>query len=229
MVMRGVVFDMDDTLCLERDYVKSGFRAVARHAAPENPEPVFDALWQMFESGVRGDTFNRLLEQFPEVAAQCAIPDLVEAYRSHAPDIDIIPAMRDLLVRLRQEGVKLGLLSDGPLVSQQTKVDALGVAELVDYVVLTDAMGRECWKPSPAGFERLARELELEHCELAYIGDNPTKDFIAPNTLGWQTIRLRLAGQLRELEEPRNKQAAPRHDVNTIPALAALLDDLRHG
>lgn len=229
MVIRGVVFDMDDTLCLERDYVKSGFRAVARHAAPDNPEPVFNALWQMFESGVRGDTFNRLLEQFPEVAAKCTIPDLVEAYRSHAPDIAIIPAMREILLRLRQEGVKLGLLSDGPLVSQQAKADALGVAELVDCVVLTDAMGRECWKPSPAGFERLARQLELEHCELAYIGDNPAKDFIAPNILGWQTIRVRLSDQLREQEEPQNEQAAPRHDVSDIPALAALLDELRHG
>lgn len=227
MVVTGVVFDMDDTLYLERDYVKSGFQAVARHVAPEDHAPVFEVMWGMFESGVRGDTFNQMLDQFPDVKARFSIPELVEVYRNHAPEITIIPAMRALLDELRNQGVKLGLLSDGPLVSQQAKVDALGVAALVEHVVLTDAMGREYWKPNPAGFEQLAEALGVPHASLAYIGDNPTKDFIGPNNLGWDTIRLRLSGQLREQEEPGPGTAQPGHEVNSIEALGELLAELR--
>ena len=35
-----------------------------------------------------------------------------------------------------------------------------------------------------------------------YVGDNPAKDFVTPRRLGWQTVRLRVHGQLRFTEEP---------------------------
>ena len=43
MVIRGVVFDLDDTLYDERDYVRSGFAAVGRSAARDSTEGVADA------------------------------------------------------------------------------------------------------------------------------------------------------------------------------------------
>ncbi|QJB55856.1 HAD family hydrolase [Pseudodesulfovibrio sp. zrk46] len=224
MVIKGVVFDMDDTLCLERDYVKSGFRAVARHVGDvADEDAVFKAMWSMFESGVRGDTFNRLLDEFPAIADKYEIPELVEAYRTHHPDISIIPAMRKVIDALRAKGMPMGVLSDGPLASQKAKAEALGVGELVDKVVLTDALGREHWKPDTAGFELLSSSLGVEHNGLVYVGDNPVKDFIAPRKLGWLALRLRLPGQLREADEPADEAAAPHEEVGTIQELAARL------
>lgn len=223
MVVAGVVFDMDDTLYLERDYVKSGFHAVARHVSSVVSEQAFfQAMWSMFEAGVRGDTFNRALEQFPDVAEKYDIGQLVEVYRVHRPDIAIIPEIAKLLVRLRDAGMKLGVLSDGPLVSQQAKADALGVSALVDEVMLTDALGRASWKPSPAGFQKLAESLRVSHDSLVYVGDNPEKDFIAPNALGWQTIRLRMEGQLRCDQEPVDAQASPGLEVESVLGLSEI-------
>ena len=53
----GVAFDLDDTLYLERDYVRSGFRAVAEYAvrgADVSAEDAFTFLWHDFLAGVRG-------------------------------------------------------------------------------------------------------------------------------------------------------------------------------
>lgn len=224
MVIKGVIFDMDDTLYLERDYVKSGFRTVARHVSGVTEEEnVFDAMWDMFEAGIRGDTFDRLLVKFPVIARCYSIKTLVEVYRSHAPDIEIMPEMRTLIHSLLKQDIALGVLSDGPLVSQQAKADALGVADLVEHVILTDALGREHWKPSPAGFELLAERMEIPHNSLVYVGDNPVKDFIAPRQLGWKAIRLRLPGQLRENEEPLDDASAPHDEVQSISQLYAAL------
>lgn len=196
----GVVFDIDDTLFLERDYVKSGFRAVAQHAAGfgvVSAEEAFALLWDGFLAGVRGSSFNALLEAFPQLAAHFEIPELVAIYREHKPDIVILPEMLALLQELKAAGAKLGAISDGPLASQDAKAAALKVAAYCDPVILTDALGREYWKPHRKAFEMIARAWGLPPGRLVYIGDNPSKDFHAPHDLGWASIRFRVPEQVR--------------------------------
>ena len=52
MVIRGVVLDMDDTLYLERDYVRSGFAAIARDAGRSAAE--IDRTRRLVVGGLRG-------------------------------------------------------------------------------------------------------------------------------------------------------------------------------
>ena len=57
--IRCVVFDLDDTLYLERDYVRSGFFAVGRYLEERHDLQGFEsAAWQEFEAGRRGDIFD---------------------------------------------------------------------------------------------------------------------------------------------------------------------------
>ena len=195
----GVVFDMDDTLYLERDYVKSGFQAVAAvvAGAKVSEEDAFALLWGHFEAGTRGTTFNELLARYPELGESFAISDLVSVYREHAPTIDLLPAMKALLLELRAKDVPLGVITDGPYVSQRAKADALNVERYADCVILTDTWGKEFWKPHPKAFEEASKVLKVSPENLIYIGDNPSKDFHAPAQLGWQSVRLRLREQLR--------------------------------
>jgi len=196
--VRGVVFDLDDTLYLEREYVRSGFARVAKETerlagVPESS--VFGWLWRLFEEGQRGDTFNRLLEAYPDIAGRLRLDDLIEIYRKHTPSLETLPGVAQLIGRLQAGGYRLGLLSDGPLACQQAKVRSLGLDAFLEPLVLTDAWGREFWKPHRRGYEFIADSWSLDPNELMYIGDNPIKDFITPKELGWRTVRLRLPGQ----------------------------------
>ena len=210
--VRGIVFDLDDTLYLERAYVRSGFARVAGESArlagtPESA--VFDWLWRLFEQGRRGDTFNRLLEAYPAIAGSLRLDDLIEVYRTHTPELKMLPGMGQLIGRLQAGGYRLGLLSDGPLACQKAKVRSLGLDALLGPLVLTDAWGREFWKPHRRGYEFIADSWGLNPDELMYVGDNPTKDFITPKELGWRTVRLRLAGQEKfQLEAASPEYAA---------------------
>jgi putative hydrolase of the HAD superfamily len=199
-----VVFDLDDTLYLECDYVRSGFQHVAQLAAKSAEEaPDLAAwLWAAFEQGVRGDTFNRLLSAHPTVAARFTPAELVDAYRSHAPSIAFLPGIPDLLARLRARHLRLGVLSDGALISQRAKAKALGLEEWFDPVLLTASRGDAHVKPGTGGFEWIAAAWGLPHAQLAYIADNPLKDFVAPRKLGWLTVRLRIPRQLHFGLEP---------------------------
>lgn len=215
MVTRGVVFDLDDTLYLERDYVRSGFACVAGLIATSADESREIAAWlgRAFDNGVRGDTFDRLLAERPELADRFSPAYLVEAYRSHAPSISLLPGIADLLERLRARGLRLGVLTDGPLASQRAKAEALKLDEWFDPVLLTASREEGFTKPGALGFEWIAAIWHLPPAELAYIADNPRKDFVGPRNLGWLTIRLRIRNQLSFALEPTDDSARPTAEV----------------
>ena len=100
MSQLGIVFDMDDTLYFERDYVRSGFQAVAVAVARGSSVPrqgAFSLMWGLFEEGARGTTFNDLLAYYPELSERYTVADLVTLYREHAPTISFMPQMMALL------------------------------------------------------------------------------------------------------------------------------------
>ncbi len=227
MVARfGVVFDLDDTLYLERDYVASGLRAVAaRLAAGPAAEALAAGLWRRFESGARGTLFDELLEHHPEFRPLCSVPELVQCYRAHSPKLELLPGVPALLDRCRARGHALAVITDGACASQQAKVAALGLSAWAEPVILTDRWGRDYWKPHPRAFEAVASALELPAQALIYVADNPAKDFYAPNRLGWQSVRLRLPGQLHEhLESAADPLAQPHWDVTSVAALRDVLE-----
>ncbi|MBN2210935.1 MAG: HAD family hydrolase [Sedimentisphaerales bacterium] len=191
MAIEAVIFDLDDTLYPEVQYVRSGFRAVAsKLAGPDHStNDVFDIMWRLFETGPRNRIFNETLRQLGQADNPQFIAELVAAYRCHRPSLTLEPEMKQLLIDLKSP-YKLGILTDGYLPAQQLKVEALDIARFFDAIIYTEELGREYWKPSPRAFELMAEQLHCRPNECVYVADNPAKDFIAPNRLGWQTIQI---------------------------------------
>ena len=182
------IFDIDDTLYLEREYVRSGFRAIGQAVSC----PQFGEIcWAMFESGVRGDTFNRALAAFPEVGASFDIPQLVGIYRAHVPQISLCPDARELLTNLR---ARTAVITDGPLISQRRKFIALGLLPWIECPIFTQEFGIS--KPKAAPYQLVSMALNTPYERCVYLGDNPAKDFAGARELGMKTIRVRRPGAL---------------------------------
>ena len=223
---QGVVFDLDDTLYLERDYVRSGFRYVAGEVArvcdlPE--EAAFSFLWNQFTGGLRGNNFDRLLEQNESLPAGCDATKLIDLYRSHSPKIEVATPIRNLLESLRTKGCLIGIISDGAYVSQQAKVAALGLNSLVDQIILTDAWGRTFWKPHSRSFTTLMDAWQLRPADMVYVADNPHKDFVMPRQMGWTTVRVRIEGQIHFEIEPESELLAPEVEIRSYDKLSEFL------
>jgi putative hydrolase of the HAD superfamily len=217
--MTVVAFDLDDTLYLERDFVRSGFTAVGGWLARARGVGGFEACaWRLFEAGHRGDIFDRLLPRLGLAPERGLIERLVRVYREHAPKIALEPAAADLLDRLSGR-CHLALLTDGCHATQRRKIAALGLDTRCRPIVCTDDWGLAHWKPSPTGFRHMQETLGAAPERCIYIGDNPAKDFRAPRALGWRTLRLR---------HPQGEHAAalpagPEDDADaTVTSLAQL-------
>ncbi len=233
--VRLVAFDLDDTLYPEREFVLSGFRCASDHLVARGilERPIFDDLEAAFEAGVCGNTFNHVLEAAGVQPTDELIAELVEVYRTHRtaggaarPDIAPYPDVEPTLARLAAEGVVRGVITDGPLACQRLKVEALGLEPLLEAVVLTDAWGREFWKPHPRAFREMAERLGVEPAACVYVADNPAKDFQGPAEAGWRaSIRIRRPDGLHRDEPIRRCDPV----AATIDTLDDLPEHLRRG
>jgi putative hydrolase of the HAD superfamily len=224
MMLRGidmVVFDLDDTLYPETQFVRGGYQAVARAFEPllGPADESVARMWALYQTDLRKHVFDTLLTQCGHAADPELVARMITAYRTHAPAITLHDDAARALERLADR--PLGLISDGPLEMQSGKVAALGLESRIGHIVLTGQWGRDFWKPHPRAFETIARDAGVAHERLVYIADNPSKDFVAPHALGWTTVHIRRAdGVYRDV--PAAAGGAPGHVV-------ASLDEIKLG
>jgi putative hydrolase of the HAD superfamily len=194
--VRCVVFDVDDTLYLERDYIRSGFSVVGRWAASElGIGDFFDRAWRLFVSGVRGTIFDQVLASVGVPVDQHTLGEMVHVYRTHRPAIVLLDDARRAMSALRGR-VALAALTDGPLASQTAKIMALGLEDWLDPILCTETLGAAFRKPSRLAFEQVEATTGLRTTACLYAADNPLKDFAGPKELGWRTVRVRRPGGL---------------------------------
>lgn len=224
VTIRAVVFDLDDTLFPEAAYVASGFRAVGAGLARERGIEGFgERAAAIAAAGARGDVFDEALRRsgVAEGDLRPLVSWCVARYREHRPDIALFPEAREALDALRGRA-KLGVLTDGWLVAQRRKVEALGLAARVDAVVYSDSFGREHWKPSEVPYRAVAEALGVAHDGCVYVADNPAKDFITARALGWRTVQVARPGQTHAAEAPSAAHAAEVSAPDLRAALATL-------
>lgn len=220
-----VIFDLDDTLYDEIDYCRSGFVAVSRFLGRLSdiacPDDAFTCLWRHFTGGNRTRTFNAALDELGIAYDEHLVAQLVEVYRCHRPAIELPSDSREVLDHLRQT-CTLALLTDGFLPAQRLKVESLGIEQCFRAIVYTEELGRHCWKPSPAGFEKLIGTLGAVPAQMAYVADNEAKDFVAPNRLGMLTIQVRRPARLHH-GAGHGPDAAATLRIDSLDALSGVL------
>ncbi|NQU84840.1 MAG: HAD family hydrolase [Mariniphaga sp.] len=223
--LKTIIFDLDDTLVLERDYVISGFHAVSSYCQQKyyaNEEQVFNLLWGEFSAGKRGKLFDLLIGETHGLNA--SVEELISVYRDHKPNIRLVEGVESL-IRLLKKEKKAALISDGYLDTQQKKLEALGIKQLFDSVMFTDSLGRDNWKPSPKPFINVLKDLGENPEDSVYIADNPQKDFIFPNKSGMKSIRVKYENGIYSNLKPESIKHAPMLTVTSIAELRNILLD----
>jgi len=217
-MIKIIVFDVDDTLFPEREFVRSGFQAVGEWMLNKYGVPgFFESAWKFFAQGKRGKIFNLVLaeigiEDDPEI-----IQELIQIYRKHKPQISLYSDAR-WAIDYFKDHKKLGAITDGYLTTQRNKVEALHIANSFDTIIYSDEYGRENWKPSPVPYLKVMELTGFQGSECIYVGDNPHKDFVTAKKLSWRTVQID-----RQNGEYSKTLAAPGYEADrTILSLTEL-------
>lgn len=182
--IKAVVFDLDDTLYSEKDYVKSGFNAIEK----EFPRitNISEKLWKVFEN--KGKAIDEVLK-VENIYSEENKNKCLNIYRNHKPDIHLYDGVREMLDNLKQQNVKLGIITDGRPEGQRAKIEALNIKGLFEEVIITDELGGiEFRKPNKTAFVKMHELMNIPYDQMLYVGDNIKKDFMAPEELGMKSV-----------------------------------------
>ncbi len=182
-----VVFDLDDTLYKEIDFVRSAYETICKTLIdPADYSMALEQMWDDFHHKV--EVFPRLIDRFN---LSIDVMEVVRIYREHSPNIELVDGALELLNGLEQVGARAALITDGRALTQTNKLRALAIEHFFAPIVISEVFGSE--KPN----ERNYRSIEHTYpgCKYVYIGDNFSKDFITPNRLGWTTVGLKDDGR----------------------------------
>jgi pyrophosphatase PpaX len=192
-----VLFDLDGTV------IDSGAIILAsmRHAAKEvlGAEPPDELL--MAAVGGPG------LEAQMHALAPDRVEELVSVYRAHNEplhdELVCCTGMEDVLVRLKEEGRRLGIVTAKRRATVDLAFNVLPLRHLFDTIVGGDETERH--KPDPAPLLLGAERLDVEPGQCAYVGDSPF-DIRAAKSAGMHAIAVTWGGihdrHKLEAEEP---------------------------
>jgi len=209
-ISRVVVFDLDDTLYKEVSFLQSAYNAIASEVESSyGLQGIYNQMLYWWQQGE--NVFENLISFFH---LPLTIDELKEKYRLHVPKIVLEEEVRQTLGKLEAKAV-LGLVTDGRSVTQRNKIEALGLSEWMQAsdMLISGESGFE--KPSEVPFRFFMQT--YPSCTYYYIGDNPQKDFIAPNHLGWTTVCLLDDGRhIHKQNFSLSKDMLPKYTISHI-------------
>ena len=205
--VRGVIFDLDDTLYSEKQYIRSGYRKIAEHLGRADAA---EKLWQYYE-----EKLPPIDAYLAEIGENEKKAECLAVYRNQMPDITLYEGAAELIEALKAKGIRVGILTDGRPEGQRNKLRALGLDKMVEDIIVTDELGGEQFrKPCDIAYRILQTRWRLPAEEIVYVGDNPAKDFRACRQLGMRSIYFRNEDGLYSTEE--------QSDLVTVHSVAEL-------
>ena len=219
MLKKVVVFDLDDTLYKEIDFLKSGYKKVAEFVTRQNgcdARAIYDQLLKWYYNGE--NAFACLNEEY---GFGNPVNEYLDIYRYHHPTITLSDETKDILSKLIEENVVLGIITDGREITQKQKVEALELGKWIPLEMVMINEKKKYFKPNHWSYDRMMLKCygQYPNNDLAfyYIGDNPEKDFIAPNELGWTSICLLDNGKnIHKQNFDLHSDAIPKHKIKNI-------------
>lgn len=205
------VFDLDDTLYAEANYVRSGKLVLA------------EIVQQLFGVDLNYEILKCSDDFIQLICEKIRMPEetqssLLWAYRLHRPNIALRDGVTECLEFVRSQGSSICIITDGRSITQRLKIAALNLN--VDGIYISEELGVE--KPDPLAFKKVQEEWPGQ--EYFYVGDNITKDFVAPNQMGWTTIGLTRDEQaIHQIEAAVPQRYEPSLWVDTFSDLTSYL------
>ena len=203
---RAILIDLDDTLLDDTSNVDACWDDACAAAAPRLPgvsvgrlRAEIDKLTSWYWSDPKRHRAGRLDLRAVRhhiielVFAELGIDDnglardLAEMYRQLREErAHMFPGATDALERLRAEGVRLGMMTNGAADAQRAKIERFGLGPYFDHIVIEGEFG--AGKPDRRVYDTLLSALDVTPGDAWAIGDHLEFDVLAPMQLGLHGI-----------------------------------------
>ena len=175
------VFDLDDTLYNEKDYLYSGYWNIAHYLAErfENTkaQEYYTFLREEFEHNGRNNLFDRLLLHFD---LHVPIEILLDILHNQQANIQLDKDAAELLNLLLMKKKKVYILTNGNICQQKNKVKLLDIAHIYPEIKVIYA-SQIMPKPLPLSLHLILELERIEGKDAIMIGDSQVDEETARN------------------------------------------------
>ena len=186
-MIKAILFDLDGTL-LDRDASLAAFA-----------DAQYDRLWKwvghipkeqyvsrLIELDQRGyvwkdKVYGQLIAEFriQGISQEALLQDYVSEFKNHCVPF---PNLMEMLGELKNQSIRLGIVSNGKGQFQLDNIEALGIRSYFDAILISEWEGMK--KPDAQLFRRALNQLDAAPFESMFIGDHPDNDVKAARSIG---------------------------------------------
>ncbi len=221
MKMKAVLFDLGGTLIKSQPVSEVMANILKAHGIERSVEEVERARGlaekdvDIEEMPVLGDAFwhkwnMQVLEHLGVRNEKVRLAKRISEVWWQYCSVELYPDTQETLRRLRQKGLKIGLVTNGLVSDVREILSRVGLTGLFDVEITSDLVGR--MKPSREMFLQALKELSLSPQEVIFVGDHVEYDYRGAKKCGLRTWLVDREGTVGE------------EDVERIRNLTQLLD-----
>ena len=206
-MIRCITFDLDDTLWAVSPVIKEANSSLFEWLAVHAPE--FTRCYQLKDLvTLRRD----VIKAQPDIAhsvTKIRIEQLrlgllnvgyspsdaglltqraFEVFIQARQQVSFFEHAREMLVALKEQGYRLGALSNG-----NADIHRVGLGDLIDFQLKADDVGE--MKPHPLMFQQMLEKTGLRPEQVIHVGDNPDHDINGASAIGIWTILVNIVAQ----------------------------------
>ena len=219
-MIKAIIFDIDNTLIdfisMKKAASAAAAKAMITAGLKDYPKDLADTLFSFYLGhGIESDdAFEEYLLQEYNAVNYRILAAAVNAYlKEKYLHLKPYPGVVDTLRALKEQGFKLGVVSDGLRLKAWMRLNGAGLDSYFDAVVTYDDTGKR--KPAKEPFLLICDQLEVKPEECLMLGDWPERDVQGGRLAGMKTC-LAKYGQLRH--------ATADYEIEDFPALLDIID-----
>ena len=182
-----MIFDLDDTIYNEIDYLKRAYKYISDLIASKNEDLdsqlVYNFILSTFHSDGRNRLYQKLINEFN--LNNFSLPDFLFAMRTVKLTnncLKPIPIIKDTISMLLEKGVYIYILTNGFVEQQRNKFKSLDLPDKNKInIIYASSNNRVHEKPNPFFINKIKTEHYLSNNQIIFIGDSIIDEETAKN------------------------------------------------
>ena len=199
-MIKAVLFDLDNTLTdfmyMKRISCEAAINAMIDSGLKMDKDAAEKKLFELYKThGIEDQTiFQKFLTDVQGSVDYRMLANAITAYRRRQAGVLVpYPHVRSTLIKLKERGIKLAIVSDAQRMRAWLRLSEMNLTEFFDVVVTLDDTGK--LKPDEAPFKSAIQKINVRPNEILFIGDNPDRDIKGAKQLGMKTALAKYGQQ----------------------------------
>ncbi|MBE5104739.1 HAD family hydrolase [Bacillus thuringiensis] len=186
-MIRAVLFDLDGTLLDRRQsleqFIHDQYNRFAPHLMNVEKAEYCSRFLELDNNGYtwKDKVYATLICEYniTTLTVDQLLHDYITNFQHHCIPF---PNMHKLLQQLKQQNIKIGIITNGFTAFQINNLRALNIHTYTNTILVSEAEGIK--KPHPEIFKRALQKLNVKAEECLYVGDHPENDVLGSENVG---------------------------------------------